>query len=100
MATKKGIHIRLDVKQKKRLEALFAQMGLDIPTAVRVFFRKVEMTGEIPFSVGTPQIVDNYTPEQLAEFDRLAEEAERGINVSGPFHSVKEMWDHMMKNKP
>ncbi len=98
MATK-GIHIRIDAKQKKQLEDLFESMGLDVPTAVRMFFRKVEVMRTIPFSIGEDHYADNYTPKQLAYFDKLAREAKQGKNVYGPFNSMEEMWDDLMKRK-
>jgi DNA-damage-inducible protein J len=84
MATK-AFHIRVDAKQKKRLEELFERMGLDVPTAVRIFFKRVEITGEIPFLIGANQEIDNYSPRQLAYFDKLAKEAMEGKNIAASF---------------
>lgn len=89
MATK-GIHIRIDEKRKKQLEDLFEGMGLDVPTAVRIFLRKVEVTGTIPFSIGAEQDMDNYTPKQLAYFDKLAREAKQGKNIARSFQLPEE----------
>ena len=89
MATK-AFHIRIDAKQKQRLEELFEKMGLDVPTAVRMFFRKVEVTRAIPFSIGVDQDIDNYTPKQLAYFDKLAREAKQGKNIARSFQLPEE----------
>ena len=89
MATK-GVHVRIDAKQKKRLEELFERMGLDVPTAVRIFFRKVELTGAIPFSIGAEQDMDNYSPKQLAYFDKLARDAEKTENIAASFRLPEE----------
>ncbi len=99
MATK-SVHVRIDEKLKKRLEQLCDDIGIDLPTAVRMFFRKFDRTGTLPFQLGQEHEIDNYTPEQLAEFDRIAEEAEKGIGVSGPFNSVEEMWKDIMSKEP
>ncbi len=98
MATK-SVHVRVDEKLKKRLEHVFGQMGFDLPTAVRIFFQKVDLTGNIPFTIGVNNDIDYYTPQQIAELDRLAADAKKGINVSGPFNSVKDMWKDIMKNE-
>lgn len=85
MATK-AFHIRVDEKQKKRLEGLFEGMGLDVPTAVRMFFRKVEVTETIPFIVGRTEEDDVwYTPAQVARWDKIAEEAKKGKNIAASF---------------
>ena len=89
MATK-GFHIRIDEKQKRRLEELFGEMGLDVPTAVRIFFRRVEITGEIPFPIGIHEEKDEYTPEQLAYFDKLAREAKQPKNIAASFRLPEE----------
>lgn len=99
MATK-GVHIRIDAKQKKRLEELFERMGLDVPTAVRIFFKRVEITGEIPFPVGANQEIDNYSPRQLAYFDKLARDAKQGKNIAASFQlpeQSKEMHRWLMQ---
>lgn len=89
MATK-ALHIRIDAKQKKHLEELFAHIGLDIPTAVRIFFRRVQITGEIPFPLSVEYGIDYYTPEQLAKLDKLAEHAWDKKNIARSFKMPEE----------
>lgn len=89
MATK-AVHIRIDAKQKKQLEELFAHIGLDIPTAVRIFFRRVQITGEIPFPLSVEHGIDYYTPDQLKKLDKLAEEAWQEKNIAASFQLPKD----------
>ena len=89
MATK-SIQVRLDERLKKRVEKVLADIGVDVPTAVRMFFVKVAATGEIPFSLQAyPE--DRYTPKQLKALDRLAEQAIKGKGVSRVFTSMDEL---------
>lgn len=84
----KSIQVRIDEDLKKRAEAVFSSIGIDGPTAVRVFYTKVVATGGIPFFLGNEE---QYTPEQLAAIDALAEEALRGENLSPPYSSAEEL---------
>ncbi|MBI3619195.1 type II toxin-antitoxin system RelB/DinJ family antitoxin [Candidatus Peregrinibacteria bacterium] len=95
MATK-SIQVRLDHNLKKRVEKVLADIGVDMPTAVRIFFVKVAATGGIPFMLESPQ-QDEYTPEQIKKLDRLAAKAKRGIGLSGPFTNVDEMIEDLRK---
>lgn len=89
MATK-SIQVRLDEKLKKRVEKVLAEIGVDVPTAVRMFFIKVAATGEIPFPLRAHK-EDDYTPQQLRALDRLAAEAKKGKGLSRAFTSAKEL---------
>jgi DNA-damage-inducible protein J len=94
----KSIQVRLDSDLKKRVERVLKQIGVDMPTAVRMFFVKVAATGGIPFSLqNEPE--ERYTPEQLARLDRLVEEAKKGKGVSRAFSSVDEMLDDLHSRK-
>ena len=86
----KSIQVRLDEKLKKRVEKVFASIGVDVPTAVRMFFMKVAATGEIPFSLQAHE-EDRYSPEQIAALDRLAAEAKKGRGLSRAFSSAEEL---------
>ncbi len=88
MATK-SVQIRLDAKQKKRVEEILERIGMDVPTAVRVFFAKVVATGGIPFMLNE-WMEDQYTPEQISYLDRLAAEAKSGKGLSPPFDTAEE----------
>jgi len=86
----KSIQVRLDERLKKRVEKIFAEIGVDTPTAVRMFFMKVAATGEIPFPLKAYE-EDHYTPKQLKALDHLAEQAMKGKGVSRAFTSMDEL---------
>lgn len=91
MATK-NLQVRLDDKLKKKAEHIFQEIGLDTPTAIRVFFAKVVAIGGIPFSLHSE---DHYSPEQLKRLDRLAADAKKGKGVSRSFSSIDEFLEDL-----
>lgn len=99
--TKKSCHQSIQVRMHKDIKAkaekIFASVGLDSPTAIRMFFVKVVNIGGIPFELSPEE--DHYSEEQLAYIDRLAEEAKKPGNSFGPFDSVEEMLQHMKQQK-
>lgn len=89
MATK-SIQIRLDDKLKKKAEKVLEDLGIDMPTAVRMFFVQVVATGGIPFSLSGPK-EDRYPQHVIDALDEMAAEAERGEGISRSFDSMEEM---------
>lgn len=53
MASTINVNIRVDEELKRKAESLFADMGLNMTTAVNVFLRQVLRTGGIPFEITT-----------------------------------------------
>src|SRR3989338_4400633 len=84
----KNLQVRLDEKLQQRAEKGFKKIGIDTPTAIRVFFTKVADIGGIPFLLQSDE--DRYTPEQIAAMDHLAAKAKRGKNLSPAFSSMDE----------
>lgn len=85
----KNIQIRLDEKLKRKAEGIFKKIGIDTPTAVRIFFTKVADVGGIPFFLQSPDPV--YTQKQITAMDRVATQAKKGKNVSKGFSSMDEL---------
>ncbi|MDD4319721.1 MAG: type II toxin-antitoxin system RelB/DinJ family antitoxin [Candidatus Peribacteraceae bacterium] len=83
----KNIQVRIDAKLKERAERVFEAVGLDTPTAIRVFFAKVADVGGIPFDLGG----EHYSEEQLRRIDAAVEESKKPGNLIGPFHSVDKL---------
>lgn len=88
---KKNIQVRLDEKLKNKAEKIFKRIGIDMPTAVRMFFIKVTDVGGIPFSLLQDEFEDHYTPEQIEALDAFAEEAWNDPNLAGPFSSTEDL---------
>ena len=66
-----NLTIRLDPSLKQEAETLFAKLGMNLSTAVNVFFRQSPEYGGIPFDIRTKR-PNNATLEALAEARALA----------------------------
>jgi len=86
------LQVRMDRSLKEEAEEVFAEMGLDTTTAVRIFFTKVAKTRSIPFQL---KAEPEFTPEQEARILEAAEESKDTANLSGPFASVEELFEHL-----
>ena len=47
--------LRIDEDLKNQATAIFEQLGLDLPTAVRMFLKRTVIQNGIPFSMTLPQ---------------------------------------------
>lgn len=47
----KNLQVRLDERLKNRAEKIFKNIGMDTPTAIRIFLAKVIEVGGIPFLI-------------------------------------------------
>jgi addiction module RelB/DinJ family antitoxin len=93
MATKSSIQVRLDSKLKADAEAVLENIGLDTPTAIRIFYRKIVSTRSIPFSLEeTPY---RFTPEEEDEILAAEKESNDQENLVGPFDSSHELIEHL-----
>lgn len=83
---KKPIQVRIDEKLKKQVEEIFEHIGIDTPTAIRMFFAKVALTGGIPFRLHE-DLPDSafFTDEEIEEAYRESLDAK---NLVGPFKSI------------
>lgn len=86
----KGIQVRIDEDLKKQVEHILKSLGLDVPTAVRVFFKQITIEGGIPFRIKDDGYYD-YTPKELAEIEKAYKESFDEKNLSPPFESTEEL---------
>src|SRR4051812_12348157 len=84
----RNLQVRLDEKLQRRAEKVFKKIGIDTPTAIRVFFTKVADSGGIPFLLQSDD--DGYTPKQIAALDLLAAEVRKEKKLSPAFSSMDE----------
>jgi DNA-damage-inducible protein J len=83
------LQVRMERSLKEEAEAVFAEMGLDTTTAVRIFFTKVARTRSIPFLL---KAEPEFTPEQEARILEAWEESKNPANLSDPYTDVAEMF--------
>ena len=86
---KKNVQVRMDEKELQRVEHIFDNLGVDVPTAVRVFFKKVVIAGGFPFDVREDSY-HHYTPEEMAEIEKAYEESLDPKNLSRSYNLPKE----------
>ncbi len=82
----KAIQIRLDPKLKMKVDIIFDDLGLDLPTAVRLFLKKVATSKSIPFELKSTITENGFTEE----FEEEVLKAASSKDQIGPFSSAKE----------
>ena len=85
----KNIQLRLDEGLKKKAERVLDEIGLDMPTALRLFLTKLVKTRSIPFSVSADD--DNFTSAQIKEILAAREEVRDSKNWIGSFDNAEDL---------
>lgn len=89
------LQIRMDRALKEAADEVFAEIGLDATTAVRLFFTKVAKTRSIPFRL---RAEPEFTPEAEARILQAWEESKDPSNLVGPFENMKDLIAYMKQN--
>jgi DNA-damage-inducible protein J len=76
------LQIRMDDNLKASADSLFAGLGLDTPTAVRIFLSAAIEHNGLPFAVGHKDRKPN------AELMEALKDVKLGRNLIGPFDTV------------
>lgn len=82
-----AIQVRVDAKLKKQADQVLDDIGLDIPTAIRLFLRKVVVSKSIPFELKSSKFTENGFTE---EFENEVLEAAKEKDLVGPFYTAEE----------
>lgn len=85
------IQVRIDPKTKKEAQKVLDKVGLDMSSAIKVYFNQIVISQGIPFPILTENGLTMY---QEREILKASEEAKRGVNVNGPFEG-KEAIDYL-----
>jgi len=86
--TKSSVQVRLDETLKRDAETIFDNLGVDSPTAIRMFFKKVVATRSIPFRVEENPY--HFTPEEEQEILNACDPAHEDSDVVAVTSSAKE----------
>ena len=80
-----NVTLRVDEDLKKKADALFSELGLNMTTAFNIFLRQSVREQQIPFQVSknVPNAVT------LAAMDT----SERGEDLYGPYDSVSDLME-------
>ena len=68
MANTALVQVRVEPDLRDEVDEILASNGLDIPTAVRIYFAKIRRVGGIPFDVRT---YNTETIAAMGEADRI-----------------------------
>ncbi|MES2971638.1 MAG: hypothetical protein V4702_04920 [Patescibacteria group bacterium] len=83
------ISVKTDVSTKLRAQSVAKQIGIPLSTLINAYLRDLASSGTVHFSAPEPM-----TPQM----EKIIEQAERDIaagDVSGPFKTSKELFDHL-----
>ena len=80
-------NISIDADIKAQAQALFAELGMDLSTAVNVFLRQAIRQNAIPFAV-TNEVPNEVTMAAI-------ENVRQGKNLSREFHTVSELMEDL-----
>ena len=83
------LQTRVDTETKLEAESLFDSLGLDIPTAIRLFLRQSINQKRIPFDIVPPKY--NFSEETLAAIDE-ARKISKDSSVKS-YSSAKELFE-------
>jgi len=84
-----NLQVSIDPDLKQAAEKVFAEIGLDATTAVRLFFTKVAQTRSIPFRLNAEP---EFSPQAEARILAAWEESKDPANRSKPYSDVAEMF--------
>lgn len=88
------LQVRIDDKTKKSAQKVLDKIGMDMSSAVKVYFKQIVITQGLPFQLLTE---NGLTIEQEQEIIKASEEAKRGVNVSGPFSTAEALIKELNK---
>ena len=81
--------VRLDSDLKKRSEAIYGELGINLTTAINVFLRKSLTAGGFPFDVRIDE-PNKETMLALLEADKLSKDPNvKGLGVENALRELK-----------
>lgn len=86
--------MRLPKKLKEDADAVFEEIGLDMPTAFRAFLKASVRRKGMPFPLQTLD-ENGFTPEESAEIMQAYKDSFDPKNVSGSFDNVEDLLKHL-----
>ena len=86
--------VKISKKVRDDAKRIANELGIPLTTIVNSMLRKFAHDKEVTFS-----IYPTLRPEKAAELDRISDEMDQDIGVSGPFNSAKELFKHMDKTR-
>ncbi|MFA5842888.1 MAG: type II toxin-antitoxin system RelB/DinJ family antitoxin [Candidatus Gracilibacteria bacterium] len=82
----KAVQIRIDDQLKKDADFILEDIGLDMPTAIRLFLKKLVLLKSIPFELKSEKTINGFTPDFEEEILKASSQKDQ----IGPFKTAKE----------
>lgn len=73
----KLVQVRIDEQTQKQADYVFKNLGIDMPTAIRIFLKKVSLTHSIPFSLEITEKKWTISPDKEEELLSALNESEK-----------------------
>ncbi len=78
MATAKTqLQVRIDSRTKKAVRSILSDMGIDLSTAVNMFFKQIERTQKLPFDFGQCSHSHVFSPQKIRTLRKALNESTR-----------------------
>ena len=90
MANTANINIRMDANLKKQFEALCADMGMTMTTAINIFARKAVRENRIPFEI-SGDVPNAETQEAIREVKQMKADPTLGKTYTDVDEMMKEL---------
>lgn len=87
MANTTNINIRVDEDLKRKADAIFSELGLNMSTAMNIFLKYAVRYGGVPFDLR----IENPNAETQAAID----DVNNNRNMSKPFDSASKLMDDL-----
>jgi DNA-damage-inducible protein J len=78
MAQTSVIQVRVDETLKKNADSLFNDLGLDTPSAIRLFLKQAIIKNSIPFPIERQD--DFYNPQNIAHLKKVLTDLNAGLS--------------------
>jgi DNA-damage-inducible protein J len=88
------INVRMDEGLKKQVESIFADMGLNMSTAVNIFARAVVQRREIPFKISASDHF--YSEENMKYLEKEAKKFDAGEGIITKTFAELEAMEHYL----
>ena len=86
-------NISIDAETKAKAQALFADFGMDLSTAVNIFLRQAIYEHAIPFAI-TRNVPNQKTVEAMDEYDEMEKHPEKYKRYSTFKDAMRDVLDN------
>lgn len=85
-----SLHVRIDEKTKKKVQKILEALGLDMSTAINMYFHQIALHDRIPFAIEKTRAVPAHIME---EWERETQEA---LASGKSYANAKEMHEDIL----